>query len=129
MTCVGRYSSSSPTSRIGTSLRTATYLDVSRTLVKAAYGEEPPLVADPFAGGGSIPLEALRLGCEAFSSDLNPVACLILKVEVVQRVLELGEEKQALILMIEEALFVKQVLELREFRLGTGSLDRLGLGS
>jgi putative DNA methylase len=57
-----------------------TYLDVSRTLVKAAHGEEPPLVVDPFAGGGSIPLEALRLGCEAFASDLNPVACLILKV-------------------------------------------------
>ncbi len=57
-----------------------TYLDVSRALVKAAHGEEPPLVVDPFAGGGSIPLEALRLGCEAFASDLNPVACLILKV-------------------------------------------------
>ena len=37
-------------------------------------------MVDPFAGGGSIPLEALRLGCEAFASDLNPVACLILKV-------------------------------------------------
>ena len=57
-----------------------TYLDVSRALVKAAHGEEPPLVVDPFAGGGSIPLEALRLGCEAFASDLNPVACLILQV-------------------------------------------------
>jgi len=57
-----------------------TYLEVSRALVKAAYGEEPPLVVDPFSGGGSIPLEALRLGCEAFASDLNPVACLILKV-------------------------------------------------
>src|SRR6266850_7985997 len=56
------------------------YLDVSRALVKAAHGEEPPLVVDPFAGGGSIPLEALRLGCETFASDLNPVACLILKV-------------------------------------------------
>ena len=56
------------------------YLDVSRALVKAAHGEEPPLVVDPFAGGGSIPLEALRVGCEAFASDLNPVACLILKV-------------------------------------------------
>ncbi|MFQ5764392.1 MAG: DUF1156 domain-containing protein [Rhodospirillales bacterium] len=56
------------------------YLKVSRELVKAAHGEEPPLVVDPFAGGGSIPLEALRLGCEAFASDLNPVACLILKV-------------------------------------------------
>src|SRR5437867_2468909 len=56
------------------------FLHVSRALVKAAHGEEPPLVVDPFAGGGSIPLEALRLGCEAFASDLNPVACLILKV-------------------------------------------------
>lgn len=63
-----------------------TYLEVSRALVKAAHAPadggsyEPPLVVDPFAGGGSIPLEALRLGCEAFASDLNPVACLILKV-------------------------------------------------
>ena len=56
------------------------WLDTGRALVKAAHGEEPPLVVDPFAGGGSIPLEALRLGCEAFASDLNPVACLILKV-------------------------------------------------
>ena len=56
------------------------YLDVAQALVRAAHPEEPPLVVDPFAGGGSIPLEALRLGCEAFASDLNPVACLILKV-------------------------------------------------
>jgi putative DNA methylase len=55
------------------------HLEVSRALVRAAHGDEPPLVVDPFAGGGSIPLEALRLGCEAFASDLNPVACLILK--------------------------------------------------
>ncbi len=58
-----------------------TYLQVGRNLVRAAHSEDdPPLVVDPFAGGGSIPLEALRLGCEAFASDLNPVACLILKV-------------------------------------------------
>jgi len=56
------------------------YVDAARELVKAAHPEETPLVVDPFAGGGSIPLEALRLGCEAFASDLNPVACLILKV-------------------------------------------------
>ncbi len=58
----------------------AEYLYTSRALVKAAHPEETPLVVDPFAGGGSIPLEALRLGCETFASDLNPVACLILKV-------------------------------------------------
>jgi len=56
------------------------YLQTARALVKAAHPEETPLVVDPFAGGGSIPLEALRLGCETFASDLNPVACLILKV-------------------------------------------------
>ncbi len=56
------------------------FLEIACGLVKAAHPEENPLVVDPFAGGGSIPLEALRLGCEAFASDLNPVACLILKV-------------------------------------------------
>jgi len=56
------------------------FLTTARSLVKAAHPEETPLVVDPFAGGGSIPLEALRIGCEAFASDLNPVACLILKV-------------------------------------------------
>ena len=56
------------------------YLEAGRGLVKAAHPGETPLVVDPFAGGGSIPLEALRLGCDTFASDLNPVACLILKV-------------------------------------------------
>jgi hypothetical protein len=56
-----------------------TFLEIGRGLVQAAYPNERPLVVDPFAGGGSIPLEALRLGCETFASDLNPVACLILK--------------------------------------------------
>lgn len=72
-----------------------TYLEVSRGLVKAAHGEEAPLVVDPFAGGGSIPLEALRLGCDTFASDLNPVACLILKVlleDIPKHRVELAEE-------------------------------------
>jgi hypothetical protein len=55
------------------------YLDAARGLVRAAHGDEPPLVVDSFAGGGSIPMEALRLGCDAFASDLNPVASLTLK--------------------------------------------------
>jgi putative DNA methylase len=76
-----------------------TYLEVSRGLVKAANGEEAPLVADSFAGGGSIPLEALRLGCEAFASDLNPVACLILKVmleDIPRHGLKLAEDLRRL---------------------------------
>jgi adenine-specific DNA methylase len=73
------------------------YLEVSRGLVKAAHPEETPLVVDPFAGGGSIPLEALRLGCEAFASDLNPVACLLNKVmleDIPRHGSELAEELQ-----------------------------------
>lgn len=42
----------------------------------------PPAILDPFAGGGSIPLEAQRLGLEAHASDLNPVAVLINKALV-----------------------------------------------
>ena len=41
--------------------------------------EYAPPVYDPFCGGGSIPLEAQRLGIEAHGSDLNPVAVLITK--------------------------------------------------
>jgi putative DNA methylase len=36
-----------------------------------------PTVADTFAGGGSIPFEAARLGCDVFASDLNPIACML----------------------------------------------------
>jgi len=39
----------------------------------------PPKIIDPFGGGGSIPLEALRLGCETYSNDYNPVSVLIQK--------------------------------------------------
>ena len=62
------------------------YLETSRALTQAAhetFGGEAgtrPLVVDPFAGGGSIPLEALRVGADAFASDLNPVAVLLNKV-------------------------------------------------
>ena len=71
------------------------YLAASRALVRAAHPDETPLVVDPFAGGGSIPLEALRLGCDAFASDLNPVACLILKTmleDIPRRGAELADE-------------------------------------
>jgi putative DNA methylase len=47
--------------------------------VRQALKEHAPPVLDPFCGGGSIPLEAQRLGLEAHASDLNPVAVLITK--------------------------------------------------
>src|SRR5665647_794816 len=55
------------------------YIEKARDDILAAYGGVPPRVLDPFAGGGALPLEALRLGCETFASDLNPVAVLIEK--------------------------------------------------
>jgi len=54
-------------------------LRIARELVKVAHGGEVPTVLDPFAGGGSIPLEAGRLGCQAIANDYNPVAYLILR--------------------------------------------------
>jgi len=54
-------------------------LDWFREEVRKAFGGRPPRVLDPFAGGGSIPLEAMRLGCEAIAMDINPVAWFILK--------------------------------------------------
>jgi putative DNA methylase len=62
------------------------YLETSRALTHAAHealgGESgaKPLVVDPFAGGGSIPLEALRVGADTFASDLNPVSVLLNKI-------------------------------------------------
>ncbi len=50
-----------------------------REEIKKAYGGRAPRVLDPFAGGGAIPLEAMRLGCEATAVDINPVAWFILK--------------------------------------------------
>jgi adenine-specific DNA methylase len=60
------------------------YIEPARKLIAAAHKflhpdaeGDAPRVLDPFAGGGAIPLEALRLGCEAHAIDLNPVAYLI----------------------------------------------------
>jgi adenine-specific DNA methylase len=54
-------------------------LDWFREKIREAYGEKAPKVLDPFSGGGAIPLEAMRLGCEATAIDINPVAWFILK--------------------------------------------------
>jgi adenine-specific DNA methylase len=57
-----------------------TYLSAARKLVAAAHPEGPPLVLDPFAGAGSIPFEALRVGANSFAGDLNPIPVLLNKV-------------------------------------------------
>lgn len=54
----------------------------ARAEIKKSNGGQMPRLADPFAGGGSIPLEAHRLGLEAYASDLNPVAVLLCNVMI-----------------------------------------------
>ena len=54
-------------------------LEWFRKEIRKAYGGRAPKVLDPFAGGGAIPLEAMRLGCEVTAMDINPVAWFILK--------------------------------------------------
>jgi putative DNA methylase len=56
-----------------------TVLEAARAEIMRSTDGNPPPVLDPFCGGGSIPLEAQRLGLEAHASDLNPVAVLITK--------------------------------------------------
>lgn len=54
-------------------------LEAARAEILKSTDGTPPPVLDPFCGGGSIPLEAQRLGLKAYASDLNPVAVLITK--------------------------------------------------
>lgn len=65
------------------------YAKAREEMLKHADGKLPP-VLDPFSGGGSIPLEAARLGFEAHAADLNPVAVLLNKcnLELVPRWLD-----------------------------------------
>lgn len=54
----------------------------AQSLIKEQFGDNLPKVLDPFAGGGSIPLEGMRLGFETFVSDYNPVAVFIEKATI-----------------------------------------------
>jgi adenine-specific DNA methylase len=57
----------------------STDLNWFREKIREEYGGRAPRVLDPFAGGGAIPLEAMRLGCEVTAVDINPVAWFLLK--------------------------------------------------
>ncbi|MCS7172302.1 MAG: DUF1156 domain-containing protein, partial [Armatimonadetes bacterium] len=66
--------------------RPEVYAEARAEMLKYCDGKLPP-VLDPFAGGGSIPLEAARLGMEAYAGDINPVCVLLNKcnLEIVPR--------------------------------------------
>lgn len=53
-----------------------THEELVEQLGMLRYGHRPK-VGDTFSGGGSIPFEAARLGCDVYASDLNPIACML----------------------------------------------------
>ena len=57
-------------------------LEQAKAEIMKSTDNNPPALLDPFAGGGTIPLEAQRLGLEAHASDLNPVAVMINKAMI-----------------------------------------------
>lgn len=73
------------------------FVETARALTQLAHesmGGAPgtsPLVFDPFAGGGAIPLEALRVGCESVATDYNPIPVILNKV-ILEYIPSYGEE-------------------------------------
>src|SRR6266702_3357635 len=96
------------------------YLDTSRALTQAAHealGGAPgtrPLVVDPCAGGGSIPLEALRVGADAFASDLNPIPVLLNKV-VLEYIPKYGQRLADEVRKLGESIKETAAKELAQF--------------
>ena len=80
-------------------------------LGKKRFGHTPR-VGDAFCGGGSIPFEAARIGCEAYGSDLNPVAALLTWASI--HLIGGGKEVQEKVQAAQEAAFAaadKQITE------------------
>ena len=101
-----------------------------RDEIRKAYGGRAPRVLDPFAGGGAIPLEAMRLGCEVTAMDINPVAWFILKctLEYPQRLA--GQTRPLPAFAVEDRNFMESFLKAKGFkgaRLQT-QLQRIGHG-
>src|SRR3989454_9607515 len=106
-------------------------LEWFRQRLREAYGGRPPKVLDPLAGGGAIPLEAMRLGCEVTAVDINPVAWFILKctLEYPQR---LANQKRPLPeFALESREFMESYFKAKGFKDAAlrVQLESLGLNS
>ena len=91
-------------------------LDWFRKAIRDAYGGRAPKVLDPFAGGGAIPLEAMRLGCEVTAMDINPVAWFILKctLEYPQRLA--GQTRPLPDFALQDREFMESFLKAKGFK-------------
>jgi putative DNA methylase len=108
--CLVKWETSDPENEQGREI-----LRIACELVRLANGGKVPTVLDSFAGGGAIPLEAIRLGCQAIANDYNPVAYLILRAtcEFPQRYGKFGirrVERQEYCEVKSEEIEVKNVL-------------------
>ena len=101
-----------------------------RDEIRKAYGGRAPKVLDPFAGGGAIPLEAMRLGCEVTAMDINPVAWFILKCTLEYPQKLAGQTRPLPEFAVADRDFMESFLKAKGYksnRLRT-ALQRLGHG-
>src|SRR3990172_342590 len=91
-------------------------IDWFRKKILDAYGGQAPRIMDPFAGGGAIPLEAMRLGCEATAVDINPVAWFILKCTLEYPQKLAGQTRTLPEFVLEDKDFMQFFLKSRGFK-------------
>ena len=101
-----------------------------RDEIRKAYGGRAPKVLDPFAGGGAIPLEAMRLGCEVTAMDINPVAWFILKCTLEYPQKLAGQTRPLPEFALRDRDFMESFLKAKEFKGASlrTMLERLGHG-
>ena len=105
-------------------------LEWFRDEIRKAYGGRAPKVLDPFAGGGAIPLEAMRLGCEVTAMDINPVAWFILKCTLEYPQKLAGRTRPLPEFALQDREFMDAFLKAKGFKGARlrSLLDRLGHG-
>ena len=101
-----------------------------REEIRKAYGGRAPKVLDPFAGGGAIPLEAMRLGCDVTAMDINPVAWFILKCTLEYPQKLAGQTHPLPAFALEDGGFMESFLKAKGFKGASlrTFLERLGHG-
>ncbi|MCY4603564.1 MAG: DUF1156 domain-containing protein [Gemmatimonadetes bacterium] len=101
-----------------------------REEIREAYGGRAPKVLDPFAGGGAIPLEAMRLGCDVTAMDINPVAWFILKCTLEYPQKLAGQTRPLPEFALEDGEFMEAFLKAKGFKGASlrTFLERLGHG-
>ncbi len=101
-----------------------------REEIRKAYGGRAPKVLDPFAGGGAIPLEAMRLGCDVTAMDINPVAWFILKCTLEYPQKLAGQTRPLPEFALQDREFMEAFLKAKGFKGASlrTFLERLGHG-